>query len=330
MKQLLTILFSVITFICFCQEWEGVPILDFGDTINFEEPTIPYEIDTSATNIWQVGPPMKPILDSAFSPSLAMITDTINPYPTLNHSYFELVFSPEEFPDMEYQCAIGFNHRFNTDTLRDGGFITFSPDNGVSFYDIYEFDFEETFAYNLPPGEGSNTLNMYGFNDTLYNGEYGFSGNSNGWIHTMLGWTTGFLSTSDIDQFKGGSLQDTIRMRFNFISDSVDNQLDGWLIDDIYVFTISTIANVKNGLKPKFRMYPNPSSSLVYVETNNDYQRLEMEIRDLTGQELFYRGDGKGSRMELADVELETGVYLITLWGDGKYLGTARCVMNRY
>ena len=119
----------------------------------------------------------------------------------------------------------------------------------------------------------------------------------------MLGWTTFFLSTSDIEQSKGGSLQDTIRMRFIFISDSVDNQLDGWLIDDIYVFTISIISNVKNGSKPKFRIYPNPSSSQVYVETDNDYQRLEMEIRNLAGHEVFYHGGGKGSRMELADVE---------------------------
>ena len=58
--------------------------------INFDTSYKYIHIDTSGQNIWQVGIPQKTYFNSSYSPSRAIVTDTVNDYPVNNYSYFDL------------------------------------------------------------------------------------------------------------------------------------------------------------------------------------------------------------------------------------------------
>lgn len=300
-------------------------ILEFGDTISFEEESSLIQIDTTSTNLWQIGVPSKPILDSAFSPVNALITDTINPYPTSNLSYVDMVFTDADYPyGLFDQLHFGFTHKYDTDSLKDGGYITISVDNGESFHNVLEYEIE---YFYITPAE--NSLNLYGPADTLYTGEPGFSGSSDGWVNTMMGWGNKYVGTNDIVAPKGGSETDSIIVRFNFISDTIPESKDGWMIDDFYIFKVDIVGNVRDRTIAQFKIFPNPATEILTAETEKDYQNLEMKIRDISGKEIIRRAHGNGNSVQVENLNLESGVYLISLYGDGEFLGTARCVMQR-
>ena len=309
----------------FSQEWEFPIILEYGDTISFSEPSEIISMDTSTTNLWAIAIPSKDYLDSAYSAPFAIITDSINTYPDSADTYFELLFFQEGDPYyyME-QFFIGFIHKYDTDTLRDGGFMTISFDNGETYNNVIESSDSGAWFYMVYPEDGENSLNLYSNSDTLYNGEYGYSGNSNGWVTTMLGWNVLYVAPP-----KGGDEIDTLRFRFNFISDSLDNSREGWMIDDIYTFRVEILSSVKDQNQVQFKLFPNPASNRIMVETEKDYQDLKMEIRSITAKETIHLSNGSGNRLEADGIDLDTGVYLVTVYGDGEFLGTVRCVMQR-
>lgn len=326
MKQILLLAALLFSLLSFSQEWEGFwGIQEFGDTIDFEEETFQVQIDTSSTNLWQMGVPSKPIFDSAFSPVNAVITDTINSYPASNLSYFDMVFTDADYPyGLFYQLHFGFTHKYDTDSLKDGGYITISIDNGETFYDVFE---ENIGYYYISPGD--NSVNLYTQTDTLYNGEPGFSGSSDGWVNTMMGWSTLTVHTEDIGTSKGGGDMDTVLVRFNFISDTIPESKDGWMIDDFYIFKVDILGNVRNRTIAQFKIFPNPTAEILTAETEKDYQNLEMKIRSISGKEIVRMAHGNGNSVQVENLNLESGIYLISLYGDGEFLGTARCVMHR-
>lgn len=101
------------------------------DTIGFEENYEYIKIDTSSSNIWQIGFPNKTYLDSSYSGENAIVTDISNSYASDNHSYFDLYVGDFNYSDYyPWDIFIEFKHKFDTDTLKDGGYITVSYDNG--------------------------------------------------------------------------------------------------------------------------------------------------------------------------------------------------------
>jgi len=109
----------------------------FIETITFEY-SYPYlEVDTSNQNIWQIGTPNKAFFDSAYSAKNAIITDTVNYYPIDNISYFDLLIGAFNFNDLyPWNIYVGIKHKYDTDTLKDGGFITISYDNRTTWMNI--------------------------------------------------------------------------------------------------------------------------------------------------------------------------------------------------
>ena len=123
----------------------------FSTAYNFDQPKSYFEDrdasnyfyfpTSNSANIWQIGTPSKIILNSAYSPSLALITDSINPYPINNSSTFELLIRTDDYTE------ISFWHRLNTDTLTDGGVIEISTDFGNSWQNV--IDFPSFMKYNI-------------------------------------------------------------------------------------------------------------------------------------------------------------------------------------
>ena len=86
-------------------------------------------IDTSANNIWQIGRTTKSFFHSSDS-SIAIMTDTLNPYPVNSLSSFTFKFN--QTPPCS-QVYLLINHNFNTDSLKDGGYVEFSIDTGITW-----------------------------------------------------------------------------------------------------------------------------------------------------------------------------------------------------
>lgn len=212
-------------------------------------------IDNDSTNIWQIGVPQKMIFDSAATFPNAILTDTINYYPTNNTSSFQFTIIPWTNWGI---LAIQWKQKLDMDEGLDGGKIEFSVDSGATWQN----------AFNNP-----HVYNFYGFQlanyDTLPNGDFVFSGTDSIWRDIWLCYDMTWLS-----------INKSITVRFTFTSDSIDNSMEGWMIDNMlaHITTIHTVSEVKS--EKYLNVYPNPSSDIIYIETQKiqDFHIIEQMV----------------------------------------------------
>ena len=190
-----------------------------------------------SNNIWQIGAPSKATFDSAYSASLALITDSVNTYPINNTSSFMFTVYTDDFTEIE------FWHKINSDSLADGGVIEVSTDGGFSWTNII----------NLPQITCTNFYSSSDFISSNSN-KSGFTGTSD-WMHSKI---------------QGAYLFD-VTFRFTFTSDSINTNKDGWMIDNFSVKVYGT--GINQSKVSKFNIYPNPSTKLINISglNNHDY-----------------------------------------------------------
>jgi len=140
MKKLyFSLLALTLSFFTFGQYWDDTDEVFLIDSICFEEPSPWIQLNTDSNVLWQVAPPQKTKLNAALSPVHAIITDSTAAYPTNNHSYFDIILDQDVntgYGYFPYNFFIHFNHKIDTDTLKDGGYMSVSIDNGDTFYNI--------------------------------------------------------------------------------------------------------------------------------------------------------------------------------------------------
>ncbi|MEZ5195273.1 MAG: hypothetical protein R2764_02360 [Bacteroidales bacterium] len=130
----------------------------YSDSIDFEESCNYLFVDSSSTNLWQIGIPVKTILDSAYSPPFAIITDTANYYTSNNHSSFILKLEPESIVEGG-QTAISFWQKFDTDSILDYGVVEVSYDEGNDWKVLYT---DTTYVIHyIRDGSWSGVLSFY-------------------------------------------------------------------------------------------------------------------------------------------------------------------------
>lgn len=259
-----------------CQDF----IYSIGDTtvvelIAFESESVYFKQGSSTTNCWQIGQPSKQDFSGAYSGSNAIVTDTLNSYPKNNHSWFDLKFPYHPFYDY---IGISFYHKLNTENSKDGGYISISYDAGNTWSNIINDDLcpFATSPTNTPDYY-TETLGLYTLNDTLFNGEFGFSGNILEWEKVQFNWVK-YLAV------KKAFYNDTILVRFNFISDSINN-MEGWMIDDIRLFTVELPGDIsENEINSSIVFYPNPIIDYSVLKTKNGQTIKTIELFNYNGQ----------------------------------------------
>ena len=279
------------------------------DSIIFDSSSPHIKIDDSQLNIWQIGNPQKTYLDSAYSNSLCLVTDTIDDYPVNNISFFDLYIGSYNHFGYPGNTFIEFKHKYDSDSNKDGVFITISMDNGTSWITVLDL-FDSIWAQ---PRYGADLVpyyeNLYSRNDTLFNGTPGFSGQSDGWITTLFSWYTVFASTKSTNY----EFSDTMIVRFNFISDGIDNQKDGWLIDDIRFYSIhlpgGAIKEIDNSTLAK--IYPNPTTDYLKIDFTKPYNNIQIDILSLQGDILFSKNFNNREVIEISNLGLEIGYYIL-------------------
>ncbi|HET6243577.1 MAG: T9SS type A sorting domain-containing protein [Bacteroidetes bacterium] len=245
-----------------------VKLFAFGqDTIysiayNFPQPNSNFEdrdtsnyfyVDTNQlNNIWQIGNPSKSFFDIAYSAPLALLTDTINTYPVNNVSSFELVIRSDD------ATHISFWHKINSDTLADGGIVEISSDGGVTWTNIVnapQFTLENFYESSSIISSNSN--------------KPGFSGTKEWTKSQILGYALNY-----------------VRFRFTFSSDNIETNKDGWMFDD-FEFNCLGTGIESTVLSNKIRVFPNPNSTYLNIETENETIISRIKVFDLNGSLLF-------------------------------------------
>ena len=102
--------------------------------------------------------------------------------------------------------------------------------------------------------------NFYGFDatnkDTLINGDYAFSGTDTTWKNIWLCFDYSWIISID-----------NLSFRYTLKSDSVNNNREGWMIDNLisHITLIHTVNEVKE--EEYMKVGPNPTSGRIDIST---------------------------------------------------------------
>ncbi len=237
MKTIICILFTFVSLTIRCQTYN-----QFFDGFNTNPSnSIIVGIQTSSTNIWQIGAPQKTMFNSASTLPKVIITDTINTYPINNVSTFTFAVknTASGFP-----YALQWKQKLDMDAGLDGGIIEISMNSGNTWQNVH----------NNP-----NVYQFYGFlpssKDTINGNEYCFSGTDNVWRDIWLCLPTVLTN-----------LNDTIYYKFTFKSDGINTNKEGWMIDNMnahntIIHPVKEISQIDNIV-----VYPNITNGIVNVE----------------------------------------------------------------
>ncbi|MDA3912360.1 MAG: T9SS type A sorting domain-containing protein [Bacteroidales bacterium] len=187
-------------------------------------------------SLWCAGMPNKSEWDSTYLPLSskpnALLTDSVNTYPPNNHSVIEIVVEKPAWTEMFNYCWSTLDIKFglicDTDTLNDGIYIDISFDGGNSF--VNALDFNALLEVDNGPDiiEHYSNLDISMIQDSIL----GFSGRmiNEGGISLL----EGFDLKLKWDDQSGFDVSEAI-IQIHFISDSIDNNKQGILIDELSV-----------------------------------------------------------------------------------------------
>jgi len=253
-------------------------------------PNFDIQIEPLANNIWQKGKTVKFGTTHARDTSCAIFTDSVNSYPVNNYSAFHFLF-PKNYGQwgstQQWNYYLKFWHKFDTDSLLDGCWLEFSDDSGMTWHkvDSLNMGFPNNYFQN-----GWNACNLYTNNitsvtpalvDTLLDGTKAWSGNSNGWRYTSLWINMAF----PIKPSRGNGIN---AIRFVFKSDSINNNKQGWIIDDFAIGWTEIWGAVNDvSLFNQLPIYPNPSTNGVFnISFPSNSVNGSLQIFNIYGQKI--------------------------------------------
>lgn len=164
--------------------------------------------------------------------------------------------------------AMAFNHYVATEKNYDGGNIKYSLNGG---------------AWTIVPSTAF-TLNPYNLtlatvdNDNPINGQQAFSGTDQGGLEGS--WGQSVIDLSAIGVTPGSN----IKFRFEMGTDGCGG-LDGWYIDEIYVYNCSNVLGTQETEKlAGLSVYPNPTSGIVTISNGKNLDLKNAEVYNVAGQ----------------------------------------------
>ncbi len=244
---------------------------------------------TDTIDVWQQGPPQKMIFDSAATYPNVMVTDTINNYPPNDTSSFSI------HADIRYLSwgvhAIRWKQKLDYDFKADGGLVEYSLDTGDTWHSV----FDDPYIYNFYGFDSSNV-------DTV-NGSLAFTGTDTVWRDIWLCFDRSYFFNKDV------------LIKFTSVSDSVDNQREGWMMDNFmaeqtFVHTVKKAAD-NNYLK----VYPTLTTGRVFIEAEKlqEYHIIE-SIRIVNTEGRTVRTYGQAPTKFFVDMaDLPRGNYYINV-----------------
>jgi len=264
-------------------------------------------ISDTASNIWQIATTSKFPFDSAYRVNLAITTDSINSYSNNLNSSFCIKLLDTNLP--WGSSMISFYHRYETDSLIDGGIIEVSNTNGNDWINIKN---DTISPFN----------NFIGLpTDTIRGGNYGYSGSSHGWKYAEFFWVWYLL-------VKGSGIDypEVPMLRFRFQSDSVNTHKKGWMISNIVLRGYAAFGSVSKLKDEQVQVYPNPAKDIVHlIYAGKSMKNIKIEVFDDLGQ-LEMSKISDISNIDLT--KFAKGVYILKISEFNKLIYCGKLVKN--
>lgn len=221
------------------------------DTVDISENLDLFRTDTiNGTDLWVYGNSSK----TSFSNALGFVTDSINSYPVNAKGILEYRM-PRYFNGI-----LLFEHKFDTDSLTDGGYVRVSCDEGQTWH-IAGTDEMNNIGCSSWVTQYANYPNL---TTTIQDTIPAFTGSSD--------WAWSAIQFADITIFQENptsktSSGDSIYFQFVFESDELDSGKDGWMIRNVVNATADVIAGI-NDSDPSEELvyYPNPTTDRIQVK----------------------------------------------------------------
>jgi hypothetical protein len=294
MKLIFTIFISMSFYLSQAQNWN----------YNFDPPVstwyaAQFIIDTSHHhNSWQIGKPQKTTFDSAYSYPNAIVTDTLNSYPKSDTSVFTII---EQRGQSRSHFGMVVHIRFKFKLQIDSGEIAkveLSGDRGLHWINVMTEDTTYDFDWDGPKPRLDTT--------------------NTGWSDFKMDYRIWANALPSNGQYPNYYTSDTMLFRFTFISDSIQTNKDGWMMDNFdfadYAEGIETVRN--NNL---ISIYPNPSDGMLYIKNNSlrTSKTQSVSIFNLLGQNVYEAHDlPANGRLHL---QLPDGMYVLKYTTDNEY-----------
>jgi hypothetical protein len=226
-----------------------------------------------SNNIWQVCVPHKTVFDSAYSSPHAILTDSTGTYPVNDTSSF--IINALRQPGCECAFLIGGWYKFDSDTLKDFGKIEISIDHGTTWLNILDTVNPSVYWTTPKPVLTGRIHQWREFNAFLNNGFW----------------------------------NDTLYYRFTFISDNIQTNQEGWMLDNIQLIAhMEGIPDIASG--NEINIYPNPATNIITVSATTFTGEMDVSVYDILGQLHLKKilNDNKGD----IDISgLNRGIYMV-------------------
>jgi hypothetical protein len=266
MKPVFTFLLLLVACACHAQNTQ-----DWNWFCNFESPISSngqFIIDTQTYhhNSWQIGKPQKPVFSSASSAPNAIVTDTVNPYPTNDTSVFIVKHVKSKFPVIVF--SIRFDYKLDIDSGEIAK-IEVSGDSGLHWINVmtedttYDFDW-----YSTKPRLDTSVHQWQSF------------------YLSMTGWADAVYSQPGF--YPSDVTADTFLYRFTFISDGVQTNKDGWMMDNFH-FADHPEAIADPGNDKLVRIYPNPTTGSIHIQSQQ-HATAQVSVFNTQGAEVYHTG----------------------------------------
>ncbi|MCB8999811.1 MAG: T9SS type A sorting domain-containing protein [Bacteroidales bacterium] len=307
MKYFLFLLTLALSNTVLSQDYRNILFLDF------ENSNAKVSLSDGENNIWKIGHPDKSTFKTCYSGERAIMTDTVNPYPPNNRSSFTITIYK---PDYEYNSDLylEFYHAFDCDTLTDSLFLDLSFDGGETwFFGTDKMSvFEENFMQRWFQGTSFGVLNRLPV----------LSGNSGGWVFEQYFMHWFFPVKKSTSEF---SYPDSIIFRFNIISDSIQTNKDGWLIDNIKIQSWLG-SGIDSREFENISVYPNPSDNILDIESASFIESVE--IFDGYGQLKYSLSEINSQYCHLNIEGLLPGMYILKFQTSDGYVLSKKIIKN--
>lgn len=252
----------------------------FIDTLNIGEDSTRIAIDPSnSCNTWILGHSYKTVFDSVTSP-LGLVTDTLLPYDTgVNCSF--TIKHPLQDNIAWGNPVLSFEHKYETDSLFDGGYLEYSCDNGQNWIPVSNP--QHQVYYNnylgLPDSQWNQTLPLINGNIPV------FTGTNGDWQWSRIQWIFLYaVAKPDENRWQECEWADTLLVRFVFDSDSIDNSKAGWMIRNIVFGWTDIGGSISEFSTHPLKLFPNPTTEKISVELPPNSGELSgVVISDIAG-----------------------------------------------
>jgi len=288
---------------------QRTPLVEIFTDFSNSHPAL--EIDTSQTNnLWEIGESGKNLFNNPYSAPQSICTRLDSNYTLNNYSSFQLTIVSDYFGT----GLLEFYHKYDTDKGNAGGYIETSYDNGKSWSNLVN--------------EGNWREGFYNSDDLIFGHTPAFSGRLENWEKVSFNFLW-YALVKKYDRWPGGwglnhyDNPDTLKLRFNFQSNNIAAEKEGWVIDDIRFQVWDIAGSVETNSLKVYRIHYISSDRLIQVVSNKNID-YSVTVYDLTGRKVL---NVLNSPEYIPVQNLDPGIYMITIVSDTNTVQTEKILI---